>query len=65
MIKAELQKSHDAMAKFLVHLCRFSDVRLGGCRTVTVEGHYQKALRLIKRAGFKYSDPKNRNPRSK
>lgn len=54
MTKAELQKSHDAMAKYLIYLCRFSDVHWGGRREGDTEKHYQRALRLIKQAGFKY-----------
>lgn len=54
MTKAELQKSHDAMARFLVSLCRFSDIHWGGRRTGDTERRYQRALKLIKRAGFKY-----------
>jgi hypothetical protein len=59
MTKAELQKSHDALARFLVHLCRFSDNRIPthGVRMPEVEEHYQGARKLIKRAGFKYAPP--------
>jgi len=60
MTKAELQKSHDAMAKYLVYLCRFSDVKWNGYRDDDCEKHYLRARGLIKRAGFKY-DPKTRN----
>jgi len=55
--KADLKKSHDEMAKFLLYLCRFSDIEHDAYRTGTTERHYQRARRLIKRAGLKY-DPK-------
>jgi hypothetical protein len=63
MTETELQKSHDAMARFLLYLCRYSDAYIGECnrysgRTVEVEEHYQKARRLIKRAGFSYNPSK-------
>jgi hypothetical protein len=56
--KLELQKSHDAMARFLVALCRFSDVVHNGYRSAKTEEHYLKARRLLKRAGAKYQPPK-------
>lgn len=55
MTKAELQKSHDAMVKFLTHLCKFSDEHWLGYREPICEEHYQKARRLIKQAGVKYA----------
>jgi hypothetical protein len=54
MTKAELQKSHDSMAKFLAELCRFSDEMYGGYRTGDCDRHYRKAVRLLKRAGHEY-----------
>lgn len=58
MTKAQLQKSHDAMAKFLVALCKHSDTKYRGYREPKVEDNYQTARKLIKRAGFKY-EPKH------
>lgn len=55
MTKAELEKQHAAMARFLIVLCRNSDKferRLRGA-----EKHYQRAMRLIKAAGYTYKPP--------
>lgn len=57
MTKAELQKSHDAMARYIKFLCHNSDTRHAGHRTENCEKHYQKARKLLKRAGFKYEPP--------
>ena len=51
-----LKKSHDAMAHYLIYLCRFSDEEWHGKRTEKVEEHYRQARELITQAGFKY-DP--------
>lgn len=58
MTRAELQKSHDAMTRFLKSLCRYSDTVYRGYRSETAEENYQKARRLLKRAGVKYEPPK-------
>ena len=47
MTKAELQKSHDDMVRFLLHLLKFSDERHNGYRTAAVEAHYQFLMWLI------------------
>lgn len=53
--KAELKKSHDAMAKFLVEICDQSDRVYGPARRHSrVSKAYRKAIRLIEAAGFKY-----------
>lgn len=59
MTKADLRSSHDAMARFIKHLCRFSDTYYNGHRSSTVDKHYRRARRLLKKAGIKYQPPKN------
>ena len=54
MTKAELVKSHDAMAQFIRGLCKRSDVVWGGNREPITDRHYRRALRLLKQAGFPY-----------
>ena len=58
MTKAEMKKSHDAMARFLKALCLSSDTKWNGSREPKAEANYQKALKLLKGAGFKYEPPK-------
>lgn len=57
MTKAEIKKSHDAMANFLVKLARYSDTIYSGNRSEAGQKHYLSALRLIRKAGFKYTQP--------
>jgi hypothetical protein len=54
MTKAELQKSHDDMARFLIELCRYSDEHWYGLRDPETNKRYLKAVRLLKRAGQEY-----------
>lgn len=54
----DLKKSHDAMARFLIGLCRLSDVQWKGQRTAATNIRYRQARRLIKQAGFKYEPRK-------
>jgi hypothetical protein len=54
MNKAELKKSHDAMAVLLRGLCQYSDDYYNGRREMETERRYQKAKRLLRRAGFPY-----------
>lgn len=54
--KVQLKKSHDAMARFLVSLCRDSDERLIH-RTDEAQRQYDRAQRLIRAAGLKYDKP--------
>lgn len=54
MNKAELKKSHDAMAVFIQGLCQYSDDYYNGRRTPDVERRYQKAIRLLRRAKLPY-----------
>lgn len=56
MTKAELKKSHDAMARFLKSLCEFSDKECGANRNPDTERRYKKARRLLRNAGVNY-DP--------
>lgn len=58
MTKAELQKSHDAMARFLVERCRESDK--WAMRSPQVERVYIKARKLIEQAGFKYGQKRHK-----
>ena len=51
---ADLRKSHDEMAQFLLRMLRYSDSAWKGKRVKIVEAHYQEALRLVKQAGFAY-----------
>ena len=57
-----LQKSHDAMVRFLIHLCRVSDEQWGGYRDEPTDKRYKRARRLIKQAGFKYEPKKDVRP---
>lgn len=54
MTKAQVQKSHDAMAKFLIKLCRHSDDKWNGRRKADCNKDYNLARKLIKAAGFPY-----------
>lgn len=55
MTKAELKKSHDAMARFIVELCRYSDRMYGDShRGTKTKQHYARAMRLLNCAGIKY-----------
>ena len=54
MTNAELKRSHDAMARFLIRVCRDSDERFSGNRSDIAQRHYNVARRLIKQAGMKY-----------
>jgi hypothetical protein len=49
MTKAELKKSHDAMARFLIKLCRHNDASWYGA-----SDEYRQARKLIEKAGMKY-----------
>jgi hypothetical protein len=60
MTPAELRKSHDRMAQFLLHLLVFSDKKGHAKRTPIVEVHYQQALMLVRKAGLKYDPPDER-----
>lgn len=60
MTKAQLKKSHDAMARFILSLCRFSDTAWHGQRDTHVEKQHLRARRLLKNAGVKY-EPKQNN----
>jgi hypothetical protein len=51
-------KTHDAMAKFLIGLCRLSDVQWKGQRTADTNERYKRARQLIEQAGFKYKPKK-------
>ena len=53
-----LKKTHDAMAHFLIELCRLSDEEWKGLRTKRTEQHYKRARQFIKQAGFKYEPKK-------
>lgn len=53
MTKADIKKTHDAMARFLIGLCVYSD-KYGLNRSSDAERRYRTARRLIRRAGFKY-----------
>lgn len=59
MTKAQLKKSHDAMARFIRSLCRRSDKVHGADRSPYTEKSYRRALRLLKNAGVHYK-PKNK-----
>jgi hypothetical protein len=54
----ELRMTHDAMARFLLQMLKYSDKEWRSKRTRIVEKHYQEALRLVRRAGLKYEPPK-------
>ena len=54
----QLRRSHDAMARFLLSLLKFSDKKGMAQREPAVERHYQRALKLVRRAGFEYEEPK-------
>ena len=38
-----MKRTHDAMAKYLIYLCRISDEKWKAYRTKDVEKHYMKA----------------------
>jgi hypothetical protein len=61
MTKTELQKLNSDMVKFLIGLCRLSDDYWSANRTPDTERRYQKARRLIARAGHKY-EPSAKKP---
>ena len=56
--KADIKRTHDEMARFLIELCAYSDSAWGSSRTADTKRRYNKARRLIRRAGFKYEPKK-------
>ena len=56
MTKTELKKSHDSLAKFVLHLVRTSD-RINVPRSLRAQKNYERALRVLKQAGIKYDLP--------
>jgi len=57
----DLKESHDAMARYLIHLCRIGDEQWNGQRTDSAEKNYQRARQLIEQAGFKYEPKKKQS----
>jgi hypothetical protein len=51
--KAQIKRSHDDMARFIRALCQRSD-EIHYCRADDAEERYQRALVLLRRAGFPY-----------
>ncbi len=55
----KLRRTHDAMARFLLKMLKFSDDdrTWAGRRVPVVEKQYQQALRLVREAGLTYEPP--------
>jgi len=50
--------ARDKLAKFLIEMLQFSDREWKGKRKSVVEKHYQKAIALLREAGFEYKSPR-------